>query len=183
MVDSMASSVEDYLIEGLSFKLNPGASYVTDRRSVSYFTAGSNIYQSGSGARVIRINLTGEGWLDPSTVRLSYTLVNNDGVANHVLRPLSGPWCFFRRARCLVGGAIVDDVDYYNRVHEMLHILTSEANRDNDELEGFGSRWDNDEFWASGTATRTSARSLRMAPGRKPTNRSSVCSTSRNTFP
>ena len=147
MVDSMASSVEDYLIEGLSFKLNPGASYVTDRRSVSFFTAGSNIYQSGSGARVIRINLTGEGWLDPSTVRLSYTLVNNEGTTAKFLRPLSGPWSFFRRARCLVGGAIVDDIDYYNRVHEMLHILTSEANRDNDELEGFGSRWDNDEFW------------------------------------
>ena len=94
----MASSVEDYLIEGLSFKLNPGASYVTDRRSVSFFTAGSNIYQSGSGARVIRINLTGEGWLDPSTVRLSYTLVNNEG-ASKLLRPLSGPWSFFRRAR------------------------------------------------------------------------------------
>ena len=34
MVDSMVSSIEDYLIDGLSFKLNPGASYVTDRRSV-----------------------------------------------------------------------------------------------------------------------------------------------------
>ena len=147
MVDSMASSVEDYLIEGLSFKLNPGASYVTERRSVSYFTAGSNIYQSGSGARVMRINLTGEAWLDPSTVRLTYTLVNSDGTASKVLRPISGPWCFFRRARCLVGGAIVDDVDYYNRVHEMLHILTSKANRDNDDIEGFGERWDSDEFW------------------------------------
>ena len=63
MVDSMASSVEDYLIEGLSFKLNPGASYVTERRSVSYFTAGSNIHQSGSGARFTRINLTRKaGW-------------------------------------------------------------------------------------------------------------------------
>ena len=72
-----------------------------------YFTAGSNIYQSGSGARVIRINLTGEGWLDPCAVRLSYTLVHNDGASNHVLCPLSGPWSFFRRARCLVGGAIV----------------------------------------------------------------------------
>jgi hypothetical protein len=147
MVDSMASSVEDYLIEGLSFKLNPGASYVTDRRSVSFFTAGSNIYQSGSGARVIRINLTGEGWLDPSTVRLSYTLVNNEGTTAKILRPISGPWSFFRRARCLVGGAIVDDVDYYNKVHEMLHILTSKANRDNDSIEGFGARWDDDEYY------------------------------------
>ena len=32
---AMANSVEDYLIEGLTFKLNPAASYVTDRRSVS----------------------------------------------------------------------------------------------------------------------------------------------------
>ena len=73
--------------------------------------------------------------------------MNNDGTSNRALRPLSGPLSFFRRARGLVGGAIVDDVDCYNRVHEMLHILTSEANRDNDELEGFGPRWDNDEFW------------------------------------
>ena len=44
MVDAMVNGVEDYLIEGLSFKLQPGASYVTDRRSVSYFPAGSNVY-------------------------------------------------------------------------------------------------------------------------------------------
>ena len=68
MVEATANSIEDYLIEGLSFKLQPGASYVIDRRSVSYFTAGSNIYQSGSGARVIRINLTGDGWVDPSKI-------------------------------------------------------------------------------------------------------------------
>jgi len=119
MVDSMANSVEDYLIDGLSFKLSPGASYVAERRSVSYFPSGSNIYQAGSGARVIRVNLTGEGWLDPSTVRLTYTLANNAGDAAKLVRPISGAWSFFRRARCLVGGAIVDDIDYYNRVHEI----------------------------------------------------------------
>ena len=156
MVDAMANSVEDYLIEGLSFKLSPGASYVTDRRSVSYFVAGSNVYQSGSGARVIRVNLTGDGWLDPSTVRLVYTLVNNDGTSTKILRPLSGPWSFFRRARCLVGGAIIDDVDYYNRVHEMLHILTSNHNRDNDDIEGFGQRWDSEEAYGSWDATKVS---------------------------
>jgi hypothetical protein len=145
----MARSVEDYLIEGLSFNLNPGASYVTDRRSVSYFTAGSNIYHSGSGL-VSSVSISpGEGRLDPSTVRLSYTLVNNEGTAAKILRPLSGPWSFFRRARCLVGGAIVDGIDYYNRVREMLHILTSKANRDNDSLEGFGARWDDDASWST----------------------------------
>jgi len=159
MVDSMANSVEDYLIDGLSFKLNPGASYVSDRRSVSYFPAGSNIYQSGSGARVIRMNLTGEGWLDPSTVRLTYTLVNNETEEAKYLRVISGPWGFFRRARCLVGGAIVDDIDYYNRVHEMLHILTSKPNRDNDSVEGFGSRWEYDVMYKNWTAAPAIAHS------------------------
>ena len=36
----------------------------------------------------------------------------------------------------------MDDVDYYNRVHEMMHILSSNNNRDNDDVEGFGYRWD-----------------------------------------
>ena len=31
-----SSSVEDQLVDGLSFKLNPGSSYVTDRQSVSF---------------------------------------------------------------------------------------------------------------------------------------------------
>ena len=35
-MESHAQSVEDYLIEGLSFKMSPGASYVTSRRSVSF---------------------------------------------------------------------------------------------------------------------------------------------------
>ena len=36
MVEAMANSVEDYLIDGLSFKLSPGASYVTNRRTVTW---------------------------------------------------------------------------------------------------------------------------------------------------
>ena len=85
--------------------------------------------------------------------------------------PFSGPWSFFRRARCLVGGAIVDDIDYYNRVHEMLHILTSKANRDNDSIEGFGARWDDDEHyktkWTADYGARvepSSARAVSFKP-------------------
>ena len=67
-MESHAQSVEDYLIEGLSFKLAPGASYITNRRSVSFFPQGGNAYSS-NGVKVARIALTGDGWLDPSTVR------------------------------------------------------------------------------------------------------------------
>ena len=36
-MEAHAQSVEDNLIDLRSFKLRPGASYVTDRKSVSYF--------------------------------------------------------------------------------------------------------------------------------------------------
>ena len=151
MVDAIANSTEDHLIEDLSFKLQPGASYVTDRRSVNYFATGSNIYTSDSGARLIRINVTADGWLDPETIRVAFTLVNTDPNGGHLLRPLTGGWGFFRRARCMINGAIIDDIDYFNRLSEMLHILTSSANRDNDEVEGFDTRWDNDLNYANWT--------------------------------
>ena len=41
-----AQSVDDALIVGLSYKLKPGASYVTDRRSVTDFAPGGNQYNS-----------------------------------------------------------------------------------------------------------------------------------------
>ena len=100
MVEAMANSVEDYLIDGLSFKLSPGASYVTNRRNATFYSSGAQEYISGQGARVIRITLNGDGWLDPSTVRLLMTVNNKDSTAGHTLRMVSPPWCFFRRARC-----------------------------------------------------------------------------------
>ena len=147
MVDSVANRAEGYLIVSFQFKIHPGASYVTDRRSCSFFTAGSNIYQAGSGTRVMRINVTGDGWLDPSTVRLHLKLTNNDSNQYHYLRTIGGPWSFFRRVRCLIGGALVDDIDYYNRVHELMSILSSENNRANEEVESFGPRWDSPDVY------------------------------------
>ena len=49
--------------------------------------------------------------------------------------------------RCLFGGALVDDVDYYNRVHEMMHILSTNNSRDNDDVEGFGYIWDSKDVY------------------------------------
>ena len=50
-MESHAQGVEDNLIASLSFKLRPGASYVTDRRSVSFFPQGGNDY-SPAGVQV-----------------------------------------------------------------------------------------------------------------------------------
>ena len=74
-MEAHAQSVEDNLIDSLSFELRAGASYVTDRRSVSFFPLGGNHYTS-NGVRVIKIGLNGGQWLDPSTVKLFYTIQN-----------------------------------------------------------------------------------------------------------
>ena len=122
MVEAMANSVEDYLIDGLSFKLSPGASYVTDRRSVTWYASGAQAYVSGQGARVIRIALNGAGCIDPSTVRLNYKFNNTTTTAGVMLRPIGGPWSLFSRLRVQYQGAICDDVSDYTRTHEMMQI-------------------------------------------------------------
>ena len=37
------------------------------------------------------------------------------------LRPISGPWSFFRRVRLMAGGSILDNIDYYNRTCGVMH--------------------------------------------------------------
>ena len=137
MVEAFANSIEDKLVDSLQFKLKEGASYINSRRSVSFYPQGSNIYTSKSGAKVVRIMLTGDNWLDPSTVRISFDVVNNDPEASHELRPIGSPWSFFKRFRLLISGTAVEDISEYARTHEMMHTLTSKASRTNDFCEAF----------------------------------------------
>ena len=78
-LETTTNAIEDHLTDSTSFKLAPGASYVTDRRSVSFFPQGSNIYKPETGTKVMKIALTGTGeWLDPSTVQLQFQLKNDE---------------------------------------------------------------------------------------------------------
>ena len=138
MVEAIANGIEDKLIDGLSFKMNPGASYVIDRRSVTFHPQGSNIYKTREGTKLIRILLTGDNWMDPSTMRILFQLNNDETDALKFLRPLSGPWAFFRRMRILVAGQLVEDIDQYNRIHEMMQFFVAPDSRNNDAAEAFG---------------------------------------------
>ena len=140
-MEGVANSVEDKLIDGLSFKHKPGASYVTDRKSVTFHPSGSNFY-STNGTKLIKIVLTGDQWLDPSTLRIMFDLSNTSGVTQRKLRPLGGPHSFFRRMRILCGGQVIEDIDSYNRVHEMLRILKAQDANINADAEGFGQQYD-----------------------------------------
>jgi hypothetical protein len=142
-MESHAQSADNILLDGLSLKLPATADYITNRRSVTFMPQGGNEY-SPTGVKVIKINLTGQDWLDPSTVRFMFTVNNQEagpawnGTSGNpkMLRLLGGPWSFFRRVRILAGnGAVVEDIDGYARVHEMFHILTNPVNRENDSVE------------------------------------------------
>ena len=159
MVEAIANSIEDKLVDGLSFKLNPGASYVVDRRSVTFHPQGSNIYQPGAGTKLIRILLTGDNWLDPSTFRVQYDLNNLDGTVTKELRPISGPWSFFRRMRMLCAGQLGEDITDYNRIHEMMHTLIAAESRENDAAEAFG-KWFDVHDWYKGNVTAGNYRSI-----------------------
>ena len=145
----MANSVEDYLIDGLSFKMKGGASYITDRRSVTFHPSGSNIYKPTGGTKLIKLNITGDSWLDPSTCRIMFDLRNNGKIVTvsgapveQILRPLGGPWGFFRRVRILCNGQIIEDIDSYNRCHELFSSLTAKDSRMNENAEGFRKSYD-----------------------------------------
>ena len=137
-----AQSVDDALIGGLSYKLKPGASYVTNHRSASYFASGGNTY-SPNGVKVMKLNITGDQWLDPSTFRVAFQFKNHNGTNGagfqiHV-QPLSwNPAVFFRRARLICGGQVVEDIDDFNSLSPMLTDLLPEDNQSDIACEGFG---------------------------------------------
>ena len=124
-----AQSVDDALIGGLNYKLKAGAPYITNRRSVSYFAQGGDQY-SPNGVKVMKFNLAGDQWLDPSTFRVMLQLNNAgnvgsaEGSATKALEPLAwNPAVFFRRARTICGGVVVEDIDNVNRLSLMLTAL------------------------------------------------------------
>jgi hypothetical protein len=61
-----------------------------------------------------------------------------NGEPSKKLRVAGRPHCFFRRLRIIAGGTIIEDIDQFNRVSELFHILQSPQSRVNDSMEGFG---------------------------------------------
>ena len=73
----------------------------------------------------MKFNLTGDQWLDPRTFRLVFQLNYNSGTnANDfqiMVQPRSwNPAVFFRRARLICGGQVVEDIGDFNSLGLML---------------------------------------------------------------
>ena len=59
MESYIAGGVDSILLDELSFKPSPGASYILNKTQVRFYPSGSSIYSPGSGQRVCKINSTG----------------------------------------------------------------------------------------------------------------------------
>ena len=125
MVEAAALGLDNsVLLDNLSYKLGQGAAYVQERKSVTFYASGSNSY-SPQGTKLIKLVLTGDGWLDPSTFRVMFTVNNTADTPSELLRPLSDGHSFFSRMRVMMGSTIVEDMNDYARLHQMLNLLIS----------------------------------------------------------
>jgi hypothetical protein len=135
-LESHAQAVEDVLHESLSFKLRPSASYVIDRKFVTFWPQGSSEYKVTGGVKVIKININGTDWLDPSSMKLHFIVKNEDTTLG--LQPfVNGIHNWFRRLRVIIGGQVVEDIDNYNRVCQMFTTMMDKNKQLNDSIESW----------------------------------------------
>ena len=131
-------SQTDHLMNSLSYKIPPnsGASYVTERRAVTYFPMGSNICNPSTRTRQIRFNLASDQFIDLSSLAISFDL--NMGATGIGTPLVDGAHAIFIRLRWIINGTVVEDLEYFNVASEMFHRLTPGEKKENTENYGFG---------------------------------------------
>ena len=103
-MESILASQEDHLLSSLSYKMPPnsGASYVTERRAVTYFPMGGNIYNPQTETRQIRFNLASDQFIDLSSLAISFDM--NMGATGIGTPLVDGAHSFFTRLRWILSG-------------------------------------------------------------------------------
>jgi hypothetical protein len=139
------SALESMIASGGEAPINPALAYelplpstvVVDRQQHvrAYPSSASSL--SSTGTKTVRIRIGGEGFVDPSSMRVQYTITN--GASDKYLRPLTGPWALWQQAYCRSGGVELDNIPHYGRWHNQmgwLH-LDRESQWGSAGIEGF----------------------------------------------
>jgi len=135
-MESIVQSSETTLLGSLNFTPGKSGAYVQDRKSVQIHP-GSGNYFSPNGIRTLRWTIAGSQWLIPETVRLGFTVRNED--QNRNLQPVSClPGNLFSRVRILSGGVLIEDMNLYNRQVNTFHTMLNPERQYQDAAEGFG---------------------------------------------
>ncbi len=137
-MESILSTVEDTLLGSLSYKIDPksGSSYVTEKKSVTFFASGSNVYDPQRGTKVLRFNLASDQFIDLSSIVVSVMVsVGLTGIAT----PLADSGhVLFNRLRFIVSGTVVEDIEHFGVASQLFHRFLSNEKKENTEQCGFG---------------------------------------------
>ena len=90
---------------------------VTGKRSVHIQPSSGNTF-SPDGIRVIRFNVTGEGYIVPEIFRLQATFTVTSSNAYKPCAPMS---CLFERIRVISSGQVLSDESYFDRLQSLHH--------------------------------------------------------------
>ena len=127
----------DVLVGPLKYGLDPQGSYVTQRRQSTTF---SNVNSaSPAGVKTITINVgSSSEWLDPSTALLSFLITNTDGT-NALFPATVGAHCLFDRLQVRLGSTLVEDIQEFGKLTEIMQKLSMSPQKKMDEGQlGFG---------------------------------------------
>ena len=122
----LAGQTNDEKLQSLSYKLAPTSEYIQHRRMSRFYPSGASSYRSNT-TQIARIALKGQdGFLDLSTLKIAYRLVNNSSTAPLILA--GGPHALVSRIRVFCQGSLVEDCSHYSRVHHLFTELMSPSN-------------------------------------------------------
>ena len=122
-MDSILSSVEDTLLGSLSYKFDPksGSSYVTEKKSVTCFASGSNIYSPDTGAKVLRFNIASDQFIDLSSIAVSVNV--SVGAVGEATPLVDAGHVLFNRLRWIISGVVVEDIEHFSVASQVFHII------------------------------------------------------------
>ena len=101
----------------LMYELPAPSTDVTDRKQHVRFYPSSASSLSLTGTKTCRIRIGGEDFIDPSSIRLQYTITADDGLVRALI-PLTGPWGCWSQVYCRSNGVELDNIPNYNRHHQ-----------------------------------------------------------------
>ena len=111
----IASAGEAPVHGSLSYELPAPSTAVVDRKQHNRAYPSSASSLSKTGTQTVRIRLGGEDFIDPSSIRLQYTLNNTSG-AN--MKPYVGAHGAWGQVFCRSGGVELDNIQNFARFYQ-----------------------------------------------------------------
>ena len=108
------------VLDSLDFTLPDTSSAITNRKlHVRAFPMSASTLAL-TGTRTCRIRLGGDDFIDPSSVRLMFTVT-----AGASLTPIAGPWGVWGQVYLSSSGTELDNIPFYGRFHHERHLQLS----------------------------------------------------------